>query len=61
MQDFDSNFKEIFSITNLGNFGATSWTIEENKLGIDMSIVTWELFPENFCDHFLPSSDINRG
>ena len=48
MQEFDSNVKARFAITNLENFGATWWTIEEKKLGIDMSSVTWELFLESF-------------
>ncbi len=48
MQEFDSNVKARFAITNLENFGATWWMIEEKKLGIDMSSVTWELFLESF-------------
>ena len=39
MQEFDSNIKVRFSITNLENFGATWWRIEEKKLGIDMNSV----------------------
>ena len=54
MQDFDSNVKARFAITNLENFGATWCTIEEKKLGIDMSSVTWELFLESFHERFLP-------
>ena len=50
MQDFDNNVKATFSITNLENFGATWWTIEEKKLGIDMNSVTWNIFLENFCE-----------
>ena len=40
MQEFDNNVKARFVITNLENFGATWWMIEEKKLGIDMSSVT---------------------
>ena len=54
MQDFDSNVKERYAITNLENFGATWWTIEEKKLGINMNSVTWELFLESFRERFLP-------
>lgn len=54
MQEFDSNVKARFVITNLDNFGATWWTIEEKKLGIDMSSATWELFLESFRERFLP-------
>ena len=54
MQDFDSNVKARFAITHLENFGASWWTIEEKKLGIDMNTVTWELFLERFRDRFLP-------
>ncbi len=54
MQDFDNNVKARFSITNLENFGATWWKIEEKKLGIDVNSVTWELFLESFCEKFLP-------
>ena len=50
MQDFDSNVKVRFANTNLENFGATWWTIEKKKLGIDMNSVTWELFVESFCE-----------
>ena len=48
MQDFDSNVKARFSITNLENFRANWWNIEEKKLGLFMSSVTWELFLESF-------------
>jgi hypothetical protein len=54
MQDFDSNVKARFAITNLELFGATWWTIEEKKLGIDMGSVTWEIFLESFHERFLP-------
>ena len=54
MQDFDSNVKARFFITNLQNFGATWWIIEEKKLGIDINSVTWELFLESFHEQFLP-------
>lgn len=54
MQDFDSNVKVRFAITNLELFGATWWTIEEKKLGIDMGSVTWEIFLESFHERFLP-------
>ena len=48
IQDFDTNVKARFSITNLELFGATWWTIKEKKMGINMKNVTWELFLENF-------------
>ena len=35
-------------------FAATWWQIEEKKLHVDMSTVTWELFLEDFRDLFLP-------
>ena len=54
IQDFDSNVKTRYVITNLEYFAVTWWNIEENKLGVDMNIITWELFLENFCDRFLP-------
>ena len=53
IQDFDSNVKARYAITHLELFAATWWQIEEKKLYIDMSTVTWELFLENFQDHFL--------
>lgn len=53
-QDFDSNVKVRFSIGHLESFATIWWEIEEKKLGIDMQTVTWELFLENFWDHFLP-------
>ena len=40
IQDFDSNVKARFSITNLEVFGATWWTIKEKNLGMDMNIAT---------------------
>ena len=54
MQDFDSNVKARFAITHLENFGANWWNIEEKKLGLSMSSVTWELFLESFHERFLP-------
>ena len=54
IKDFDSNVKERFAITNLELFGATWWTIEEKKLGINIENVTWELLLENFHEWFLP-------
>ena len=51
MQDFESNVKVRFSITNLELFATTWWTIKEKKLGIKMNNVTWvELFLEKFCE-----------
>ena len=54
MQDFNSNVKARYAITHLKMFAATWWQIEEKKLHVDMSTITWELFLENFRDHFLP-------
>ena len=54
MQDFDSNVKARYAITNLELFGATWWTIKEKKLGLTMNNVTWELFLDNFRERFLP-------
>ena len=53
-QIFDSNVKSRYAITHLELFATTWWQIKEKKLGISMDTVTWELFLENFRDHFLP-------
>ena len=52
MQEFDSNVKVRYTITHLEVFAATWWKIEEKKLCVDMNTITWELFLENFHDHF---------
>lgn len=44
MQEFDSNVKERYDITNLDAFSTMWWMIEEHKIGVDMSITSWELF-----------------
>jgi hypothetical protein len=50
MQDFDSNVKERHAIIHLKVFVATWWKIEENKLGVDMHTIMWELFLEHICE-----------
>ena len=48
-----SNVKVRWTVMHLRSFGSLWWEQELEKLGIDISLVTWKLFVENFKERFM--------
>ncbi|XP_059075172.1 uncharacterized protein LOC131875155 [Cryptomeria japonica] len=53
MQPYSSNTKARCAIMHLCDFASTWWRIEERKIGLDITTISWELFLERFRARFL--------
>lgn len=53
MHPYGSNTKARCVIMHLHDFTSTWWHMEEKKLYLDITTVSWELFLEQFCVHLL--------
>lgn len=48
-----SNVKVRWTVMHLRGFGSLWWDQELEKLGLDISLITWELFVERFKERFM--------
>lgn len=53
MHPYGSNTKARCAVMHLRGFASTWWRLEEQKLHLDISMVTWELFLDRFRARFL--------
>lgn len=53
MYQYSSNTKARCVTMHLHDFSSTWWHTKKQKLHLDITTISWELFLEWFCDRFL--------